>query len=59
MAKPEAKKVMSFRLPESVHRGLRQLASAEQRTIEVVATRAIMNEIAKSKLEESALGGGR
>ena len=52
MPKPEAKKTMSFRLPERVHRDLRRLASAEQRTIEVVATRAIVAEIAKAKIED-------
>ena len=51
MPKPEEKKTMTFRLPASVHRKLRQLASEEQRTIEVVATRAIVSEIARAQLE--------
>ena len=52
MPKPEDKITMTFRLPRSIHRSLRKLASDEQRTIETVTTRAIVAEIAKARIED-------
>ena len=52
MPKPSAKSLMSFRLLHSVKKDLHRLAKQEQRTIEVIVTRAIVAEIAKAKIED-------